>query len=71
MLFLAVEFAARPGSLACRPGAVGIPLIAFLAYFSPQEQDGDLSYMQVQFNETYQYRSKKGEKTMTTKIQKI
>jgi hypothetical protein len=58
MLFLAVEFAARPGSLACRPGqaatrAVGIPLIAFLAYFSPQEQDGDHSFIEVQFNETW------------------
>lgn len=37
-----------------------LPLTAFLAYFSPQEQDGDHSFMQVQFNETYQYRSKKG-----------
>jgi hypothetical protein len=46
MLFLAVEFAARPGSLACRPGAVGIPLIAFLkTYFSLQEQDGDHSFL--------------------------
>jgi hypothetical protein len=61
MLFLAVEFAARPSSLACRPGAVGIPSIAFPAYFSPQSQDGDDSYIQVQFNEAFQYRPKKGE----------
>jgi hypothetical protein len=42
--------------------AVGIPLIAFLAYFSPQEQDGDHSYIQVQFNVTHQYRSEKEKK---------
>ena len=66
MLFLAVEFAARPGSLICRPPvpaaqvqagqattrAVRIPLTAFLTYLSPQEQDGDHSYVQVQFNGT-------------------
>jgi len=66
MLFLAVEFAIRPGPMACRPPvpaaqvqagqaatrAVRIPLTAFLAYFSPQEQDGDHSYIQVQFNST-------------------
>ena len=37
-------------------------LIAFLAYFSPQEQEGDHSFIQVQFNETYQYRSNKEDK---------
>jgi hypothetical protein len=41
-----------PGSLACRPEqaatrAVGIPLKAFLAYFSPQEQAGNHSFMAV------------------------
>ena len=59
MLFLAVEFAARPGSLICRPPvpaaqvqagqaatrAVRIPLTAFLAYFGLPEQDGDHSYV--------------------------
>jgi hypothetical protein len=40
---------------------MGIPSIAFPAYFSPQAQDGDHSYIQVQFNEAFQYRPKKGE----------
>jgi len=36
-------------------------MIAFLADFSPQEQNGAHSCVQDQLSETYQYRSKQGD----------